>query len=576
MSRSRICWLLVFLLTACLTAPARVTHSEKNLAPQYRHWLDVEVPYIMETEERAQFLSLTNDAERDNFIRQFWESRNPTPGAEINTFKEEHYRRLAYANEHFGDPRLEDGWRTDRGRIYITLGAPQQVTTYPDARNVRPLIVWFYRSTTPALPPYFYILFYKRSPGEPYTLYSPYQDGPSRLVAELEDLNDQTRSLKTIRKSLGDEVGRLAVSLIPTEPVDLDNYTPSMQSDEMLSTIRGLPDNPLEKEQVELNRSRERVTASILTTSNTPTANYVVTRDDDGRSIVSYLIQFPEPDATLIGQRKDKTLGYDMTLRSHITTDTGKPVYDDVDVLSGQLQPAQAEIGRKRLFAAEERFPLAPGSYVVESILTNNLNLEAHRVTGKVVVPEPNPEALGMSVPYVYVGNPLRDQGDPLPFSISGLRFGPRSIRTVTLHAGDPIQCVFQLWIPKSTNGTPRAAPVQMHYLYGSSALNQKPIEETDETVETSNADVAGNLLTGHTFQTPGLAPGSYRLIIRATQEGSAPAYAVMILHVVPPDVPVDEWTAYGPPEPAQDEAKRALSAKAQSKTAATTAAEAR
>ena len=570
MSRFRFLPLLfVLLFTAGFAASAaapRVDRAEKNLPAVYKHWLDVEVPYIIEAEEREQFLALHTDAERDSFIRAFWAERNPTPGAEDNPYKAEHYRRLAYANEHFGAVKLENGWRTDQGRIYITLGAPQSVVTYPSPRNVRPLIVWFYQSPSQALPPYFYILFYRRGPNEPYEIYSPYQDGPNHLVTGLEDLNDQSRSLKTLRKSLGDEVARLAVSLIPTEPADLDHFSPSMMSDEMLATIRTLPDNTLEKQQLALRRQQEKVTASIVTTSNTPRVGYTVTRDERGQSMVQYLIQFPEPDATLIGERKDKTLGYDLTLQNQITTESGAFVYADVVALTGGVEPAQVEVGRKKPFAAEDRFPLVPGRYIVQSTLTNNLTLAAHRVLETVVVPQPSKSGLGISEPFVYSGSPLHDEGTTLPFSIAGVRFSPRGVGTLTLHAGDRVPLVFQLWVPKDASGKLNTAPIQLHYLYGSPVSGGKPIDETDETVDPANADAAGNFVTGHVFQTDAIAPGNYRMIIRATQEGSAPVFSTMVLHVVPADVAVGDWTAYGPPRPDQDEQKRALSAKAQAK----------
>ncbi|HZQ43995.1 MAG TPA: GWxTD domain-containing protein [Acidobacteriaceae bacterium] len=567
---SRLAVLFVLLTATAAVAPAmaapRVDRAEKNLPPHYRHWLDEEVPYIIETQERAQFLALHTDAERDAFIRSFWDARNPTPGSEINTYKEEHYRRLAYANEHFGAVNLQNGWRTDEGRIYITLGAPQSIVTYPSPRNVRPLVIWFYSSPSPALPSYFYIVFFKRSIGEPYTIYSPYQDGPNKLVTGLEDLNDQTRSLKTIRKSLGDEVARLAVSLLPTEPVDLDNFSPTMMSDEMLATIRTLPDNQLQKQQLALRREQRKVTASIITTSNTPHVGYTVSRDERGLSTVNYLIQFPEPDATIIGQRKDKTLGYDLTLQNHITTESGAPVYDDFVVLTSELQPAQADVGRKKPFAAEDRFPLVPGRYIIQSTLTNNLTLAAHRTLQTVVVPRPSSTALGISEPFVYNGNPVRDEGSTLPFSVADVRFSPRAVGTLTMHAGDRVPVVFQLWVPKDANGKPKTAPIQLHYLYGSPVTGGNPIDESDETVDPSNADAAGNFVTGHVFQTGEMAPGTYRLIIRATQEGSAPVFSTMTLRVVPSDIPVGDWTAYGPPRPDQDEQKRALAAKAQAK----------
>jgi GWxTD domain-containing protein len=564
------CFLLFALLVpagliASAAAP-RVDKAEKALAPEYRHWLDEEVPYIINSDERAQFLALHTNVERDAFMHAFWDARNPTPGSPENPYKQEHYRRLGYANDHFGNIEAKNGWRTDEGHMYIVLGAPQQITTYPNARNVRPLVVWFYQAETPALPPYFYVVFYKRSTGEAYTLYSPYLDGPARLITGLEALNDQSRSLKQIRSSLGDEVARLAVSLIPTEPVDLDNYSPSMQSDVLLSTIKGLADNPLQKQKLALRKRQEKITASIVTTANTPHVGYTVSRDERGESLVNYLIQFPEADATLIGERKDKTLGYDLTLQNHITTESGASVYDDVVTLTGQLEPGQAEAGRKKAFAAEDRFPLVPGRYLIQSTLTNNLTLAAHRTVEPVVVPQPNHAALGISEPVVYSGNPIRDDGSTLPFSASNVRFSPHAVGAVALHAGDRVPVVFQLWLPKDAAGKFKSAPIQLHYLYGSPGSGGKPIDESDETVDPSNADPAGNFVTGHVFQTGAMTGGNYRLVIRAMQEGSAPVYATMTLRVVPAETPVGVWTAYGPARPDQDEQKRALSAKAQAK----------
>ena len=546
---------------------AFVDKAEKALPPEYRKWLDEEVVYIIDSQERAQFLALHTNAERDSFIRAFWDARNPTPGSQENPYKEEHYRRLQYANEHFGNIAAQNGWRSDQGHIYITLGAPQSITTYPAARNMRPLIAWFYGTPSPALPSYFYVLFYKRSPSEPYTIYSPVQDGPVRLTTGLEDLNDQTRALQTIRKSLGDEVARMTVSLIPSEPVDLNSFSPSMQSDALLANIRGLADNPYEIQQLALRRQQEKVTASILTTSNAPRVGYTVTRDQRGQSLVHYLIQFPEPDATLIGERKDKTLGYDLTLRNHITTEAGAPVYDDVVALTGEVKPEQAQVGRKKPFAAEDRFPLVPGRYIIQSTLTNNLTLAAHKTLETVVVPPVAKAGLGISAPFVYSGNPVRDEGSTLPFSMADVRFSPRAVGTLTIHAGDRIPLVFQLWLPKGPDGKVNTAPVQLHYLYGSPVTGGKPIEETDETVDPSNADAAGNFVTGHVFQTESIAPGNYRMIIRATQQGSAPVFATMTLRVVPNEVAVGDWTVYGPARPDQDEQKRALSAKAQAKS---------
>jgi GWxTD domain-containing protein len=102
---------------------------KQELSKPYKKWLDEDVAYIITDEERAAFKQLSNDEERDNFIEAFWQRRDPTPDTEENEYKEEHYQRIAYANEHFaaGVP----GWKTDRGRIYIVFGKPDEIESHP-------------------------------------------------------------------------------------------------------------------------------------------------------------------------------------------------------------------------------------------------------------------------------------------------------------------------------------------------------------------------------------------------------------------------------------------------------------
>ena len=102
---------------------------KQEVSKTYKKWLEEDVVWIITDEERAAFKQLSNDEERDNFIEAFWQRRDPTPDTEENEYKEEHYQRIAYANEHFaaGVP----GWRTDRGRIYIVYGKPDEIDSHP-------------------------------------------------------------------------------------------------------------------------------------------------------------------------------------------------------------------------------------------------------------------------------------------------------------------------------------------------------------------------------------------------------------------------------------------------------------
>ena len=97
----------------------------------YSKWLDEDVVYIIDDAERGAFLQLTSDEERNHFVEQFWERRNPTPGSSTNKFKEEHYRWIAYANQHFGTASGAAGWRTDRGHVLIVYGPPDEIESHP-------------------------------------------------------------------------------------------------------------------------------------------------------------------------------------------------------------------------------------------------------------------------------------------------------------------------------------------------------------------------------------------------------------------------------------------------------------
>ncbi|MGB6075276.1 MAG: GWxTD domain-containing protein, partial [Candidatus Acidiferrales bacterium] len=114
-------------------AKAKQKKREKDLynelLPAYKEWLNGPVSYIITPEERSAFLHLETNQERENFIEAFWERRNPDPGSADNTYKEDYYERIAYANEHFssGIP----GWKTDRGRIYLMWGKPDDVESHP-------------------------------------------------------------------------------------------------------------------------------------------------------------------------------------------------------------------------------------------------------------------------------------------------------------------------------------------------------------------------------------------------------------------------------------------------------------
>ncbi len=164
MRNSRFLLILAFLslgfsaisLSADKDKPKKNTRQDGDRTQYYKKWLDEDVVYIISSDERKVFKELKNDEERENFIEDFWNRRNPERRSSYNVFKEEHYRRIAYANDHYhsGIP----GWKTDRGRIYIMFGKPDQLESHPTGgfyartqsegggtTSTKPFEKWWYR-----------------------------------------------------------------------------------------------------------------------------------------------------------------------------------------------------------------------------------------------------------------------------------------------------------------------------------------------------------------------------------------------------------------------------------------------
>src|SRR5215468_6122454 len=130
--------------------------QEEKLKSVYKRWIVEDVSWIITDEERKIFNSLKTDDEREQFIEGFWYRRDPDPDTDVNEYREEHYQRIAYANEHFtsGIP----GWKTDRGRIYIKFGKADQIESHPSGgsydrpawegggtTSTYPFEIWWYR-----------------------------------------------------------------------------------------------------------------------------------------------------------------------------------------------------------------------------------------------------------------------------------------------------------------------------------------------------------------------------------------------------------------------------------------------
>jgi len=230
--------LFLLLITSLLFATQKV--KEKDLSQKYRDWLKL-TKYIMLKQERDVFLQLTADYDRDLFIESFWKQRDPTPGTPQNEYKEELSKRFLYANENFGRGSSKEGWMTDMGRIYITLGPPISIDRFPSGLDLYPCEVWsYYGDVTKGLPSHFSLVFFQRGGVGEYKLYSPISDGPASLLVQGKNMDpfDYEKLYEKIVE-VAPDLAPVCLSLIPGDiPYD---FRPSPQDVIILANILESP-----------------------------------------------------------------------------------------------------------------------------------------------------------------------------------------------------------------------------------------------------------------------------------------------------------------------------------------------
>lgn len=502
-------WVLICVLSAGSLARAA---DLKTLPPRYRDWLQHDVVYIITQEEREAFLRLASDADRDKFIERFWEIRNPNPGAPGNAFRDEHYKRLSYVDQWFGHESGTPGWRTDMGRVYITLGEPKQKAKYLGQANVRPMEIWFYSNVHPALPPFFSVVFYQRDVGDTFRLYSPYMDGPGKLVSSASTENDRVSSFNVIDKSLGREVSRTILTLVPDEPVDLTTATSSLQSDILLANIRNLANTPSNKDLLnERRRILEVVSHRVIVNGGDYLDLLTVPlRDPLGNWNLHYLLRYRKPEDFTITQASDGRYYYNAGVTARIKDSKGKLIYEQHRKLSGYLNENDLDRVKSKIFGYEGVLPLAPGSYNIEFALTNESRMTTFRDNREIVIPSAPVSGLMISdiVPF---SDASQVQTELAPFTVAGVKFTPAIGQGIAVVPGQDLKFFYQIWGPPDRKDH-TSASLKAEYAYGRMGLHDTKTVLDD--IPQAQFDPGGSMVNGKKIPTLNMAGGNYRLSI--------------------------------------------------------------
>jgi len=536
--------ILLFALLAL--SPALFAQKKEKLAKNYREWLEHDVVYIITKDERSRFLALPTDEARDKFIKDFWEVRNPVPGSEVNTYKEEIYKRIAFADSRFGVGSGTDGWRTDRGRTYITLGAPQQKEIHRGAANLRAFEIWFYANVTPILPNAFYVMFYDKDGANDYKFYSPYLDGPDKLTTGVEAINNPAAGLKMIEDSVGFEVARISLSLIPGEPVDLSNPRPSLTSDVMLMMLKGLSEQPAYRDDIRRKwMNREQVSTSMILQGHNLDIVLLPVRDDHGVSRLDYSLSLKSPSDLSVTSTKDDQLMYNLQIRVQVfDRDSNKLIFVLQKDLRDTFDKSRYQDIKDKVFAYEGMLPLPAGNYRLAFQFTDWNKNVSYRTEREVAVPKI--DATQFQVPGI-LPFASAEEVDPvaapvLPFTLAGVHFVPLSTSNLFLSTQQSFQIAYQIWTSPRNPALGRDQDIRIEYGIGQPSIpgSAKAIKDS---ASLKQFDPGGSLVSGKKLALDG-NPGNYILTVAIIAPGDAvPRFAKLNFKAVDPaGLPPAPW----------------------------------
>jgi len=367
----------------------------KELDSQYKKWLNEDVVYIITPEERSAFVHLQTNEEREQFIEQFWQRRNPDPDSAENTYKEEHYRRIAYTNEHFasGIP----GWKSDRGRIYIMWGPPDEIESHPSGGSY----------DRPA------------SEGGGTTSTFPFEDWRYRYLEGIgEDVNiefvDPTMTGEfhlTMDPSEKDALTYVpGAGLTQMESMGLASKTDRFSNTDGTHTAAPLgmrPEKDSEFSRLELNAKIQQapavkfkdleavVTSRLVKDQVKFDYRFLISRITSDTVLVPITVQIPTRQLSFA--EKDGVDSATVNLFARITTLSGRPVQTFEDTVHRDVPAALLQQSLSTSSIYQKAVPLRPGLYrldiVLKDINSNNVGV----VNTRLAVPRFEDDKLSTS-----------------------------------------------------------------------------------------------------------------------------------------------------------------------------------
>jgi GWxTD domain-containing protein len=451
-------------------------------ADSYQEWLERDVVYIITDREKEVFLDLQTEEERRRFIEAFWTRRDPNPATPANEFRDEHYRRIEYANKFLGRDSAGPGWRTDRGKYYVILGDPKTIERFNGRNDIVDTEVWFYQGETEkGLPGFFYLLFFQRDGVGEFELYHPIVDGPTSLFRGSQFVLPDTSDLAAVDllEGISTDLAWASLSFDAGQPPDLLTGRASLNSDAVLVRIEESPKRAVRTDYLDAYLLYGNRVAADYSFNFVPSRSaFGLLAGPDRAAILHYTMEL-DPESFGLASDEDRTKFYttlDVTLEARRPDGTLVLANDRSDFI--ELSPGQvAEIERYPV-AYQDAFPLIPGPYTVSVTLRNRALKRYSVIENDVEIPDfaGGPPAL---TPVVLAYRVERDAPSGSPsevrtFQLGSLRLSPSADSVFVI--GDTIHAFTQ------AVGAPPGARVRIELTLEGQVLDWKDLEAAPDS----------------------------------------------------------------------------------------------
>ena len=398
--------LAAFLLSVPLAVPLTAAGQDRfPLSDEHQKWIEDEVVYIISDREQDAFEKLQSEAEREAFIAAFWRRRDPEPLTPENEYRTEHYRRIDHANLRLGGETAMPGWLTDRGRIYIQLGEPEERETFASIPGLYQTELWFYLAREEQLLPPIYVLFFREYNAGPFIQFNHVIHQPEELLpAQSFSVGESRAEAFVTLQEISPQLAHASITMRADRGVTASLVQPEMeilQTQTLLSDINRAPYRLLDTGWVTGGEAGRGLVESEYLFNFVPSAGLarvlpgvlpsVLPGPAASPFFVHYAIEIEPQHFTLAREEDGNDYFTRFEVTGEITTPEGEVVHDFVVTPFLRLTESQLQDVGARPFTYRGVFPLIPGEFRFRLIFKNDARTEYTVFEDDLRVPDREP-----------------------------------------------------------------------------------------------------------------------------------------------------------------------------------------